>query len=129
MGKLPLYCSSTCSRRWFDRTRRGEPGSDEAFAEWQLHQAQTRCAELGIPVVAASGPVQVSPDAMECVCGETLAAVPNPVHLVDSVGKWTQAGWCDRCRRGFVVVVTRRPMRRHEEEPVLRARHTLEVTR
>lgn len=39
------------------------------------------------------------------------------------------SGWCDSCRRGFVVVVTRRPMRRHEEEPVKQARHTLEVTR
>lgn len=145
MGKLPLYCSSTCSRRWFARLRRGEPGSDVAFAEWQaergehrqldealraLHQAQTRCVELGLPVAATDAPVEPSPDAFRCVCGDLLEEVPNPPWITDAHAKWTQAGWCDSCTstgRGFVIVTTRRPMRLHEEEQ--RARHTLEVTR
>lgn len=97
-----VYCSEVCRKQAKERRRRDAPISDVAL--------------------------EVTYDA-RCICGDPLVEVSNPPTLTDSWAKATRSGWCDSCRRGFVVVVTRRPMRRHEEEPVRQARHTLEVTR
>ena len=108
-----VYCGEVCRKRAEGRRRRGAPISDPPL---RLVRSSSDVA------------LEVTYDA-RCICGDPLVEVPNPPTLTDSWAKATRSGWCDSCRRGFVVVVTRRPMRRHEEEPVVRARHTLEVTR